>query len=204
MNVHSDFLKRGEEMGATPTKQSAIFSASLVLFAERGFDATTIPMIAEGANVGAGTIYRYFKNKESLVNELFQKYVKEFLVCIEKGLLVHRKDFREGFHHIFRGMIQFTVENPRALRFIKTHSQGAFLDEKSLKEYEKLVDLVCDFFREGQQEGSIRTLHVNALIAILFGSFMEVHSLVESQHIILSKELLDELEESLWAAIKQC
>jgi transposase len=32
------------------------------LFAERGYDGTTIPMIAEKANVGAGTIYRYFEN----------------------------------------------------------------------------------------------------------------------------------------------
>ena len=42
-------------------------------FAERGYDGTTIPMIAEKAKVGAGTIYRYFENKEALVNSLFSK-----------------------------------------------------------------------------------------------------------------------------------
>ena len=54
-------------------KQEDIFDAAMQLFAERGYDGTTIPMIAEKANVGAGTIYRYFENKEALVNSLFSK-----------------------------------------------------------------------------------------------------------------------------------
>ena len=54
-------------------KQEDIFDAAIKLFAERGYDGTTIPMIAEKANVGAGTIYRYFENKEALVNSLFSK-----------------------------------------------------------------------------------------------------------------------------------
>ncbi|TWM64728.1 HTH-type transcriptional repressor Bm3R1 [Bacillus paralicheniformis] len=49
------------------SKYQKIIEASLVLFADRGFDAATIPMIAEKANVGAGTIYRYFDSKEDLV-----------------------------------------------------------------------------------------------------------------------------------------
>ncbi|MCY7913714.1 helix-turn-helix domain-containing protein, partial [Bacillus haynesii] len=47
------------------SKYQKIIEASLVLFADRGFDAATIPMIAEKANVGAGTIYRYFDSKEA-------------------------------------------------------------------------------------------------------------------------------------------
>ncbi|MEM5672990.1 helix-turn-helix domain-containing protein [Bacillus cereus] len=54
-------------------KQEDIFDAAIQLFAERGYDGTTIPMIAEKAKVGAGTIYRYFENKEALVNSLFTK-----------------------------------------------------------------------------------------------------------------------------------
>ena len=59
-------------------KRDDILNAAMELFGELGYDGTTVPMIAERAKVGAGTIYRYFENKESLVNILFQDCVKEF------------------------------------------------------------------------------------------------------------------------------
>ena len=57
-------------------KRDDILNAAMELFGELGYDGTTVPMIAERAKVGAGTIYRYFENKESLVNILFQDCVK--------------------------------------------------------------------------------------------------------------------------------
>ncbi|MBE7106977.1 TetR/AcrR family transcriptional regulator [Bacillus cereus] len=188
-------------METTSSKQEDIFSASLLLFAERGFNGTTIPMIAERANVGAGTIYRYFENKESLVNELFQKYVEEFLNCIQSGLMSERKGIREGFHHIFEGMVKFTIDYPRALGFISMHSQGTFLNEKSRATYEKLEVFVCDFFQEGQQQKIIRALSLKVLIAILFGSFMKIQELIENKQEHFTNKLIEDVEESLWAAI---
>ena len=43
-------------------KSTAILEAALALFAERGYDGTPVPLIAEKAGVGAGTIYRYFES----------------------------------------------------------------------------------------------------------------------------------------------
>ena len=42
-------------------------------------------MIAEKANVGAGTIYRYFENKEALVNSLFSKSMLQLSEMIKTG-----------------------------------------------------------------------------------------------------------------------
>ena len=44
-----------------------IFRTALQLFAERGFNATTIEAITETADVGKGTFFNYFENKESLL-----------------------------------------------------------------------------------------------------------------------------------------
>jgi AcrR family transcriptional regulator len=46
-----------------------IFRAALQLFAERGFNATTIEAITEAVDVGKGTFFNYFTNKESLLME---------------------------------------------------------------------------------------------------------------------------------------
>src|SRR4029078_11073800 len=56
-----------------PDKRSAILDAALELFVERGYYGTPVPLVAERAGVGAGTIYRYFKSKEDLGNVLYRQ-----------------------------------------------------------------------------------------------------------------------------------
>lgn len=46
-----------------------IFRVALQLFAERGFSATTIEAITDAADVGKGTFFNYFENKESILLE---------------------------------------------------------------------------------------------------------------------------------------
>ncbi|TYR80464.1 TetR/AcrR family transcriptional regulator [Priestia megaterium] len=184
-----------------PSKHQDIFSASLLLFAEKGFDATTIPMIAKTANVGAGTIYRYFKSKDDLVNELFQRYVSEFLTCIQNGFSNQTTGFRERFHYIFNGMVKFRKNHPHALSFIKKHSQGDFLTAESRNRYKRLLDVISVFLEEGKAEHMIRPLNKEVLIAILIGGFMEVCELIENQQVEETETLLLGVEESLWSAL---
>lgn len=47
--------------------RAAIVEAALALFAEDGFDATTVPAIAARAGVSPATVARYFPSKESLL-----------------------------------------------------------------------------------------------------------------------------------------
>ncbi|MDZ7640932.1 MAG: helix-turn-helix domain-containing protein [Desulfurivibrio sp.] len=51
-------------------KRQRIMAAALRLFAERGFHGAPTSAIAAEAGVGVGTIYRYFKDKDSLIHEL--------------------------------------------------------------------------------------------------------------------------------------
>ena len=57
----------------TSDKRSDIMQAALELIAERGFHGAPMAEIAEKAGVAAGTIYRYFENKDVLITELHQE-----------------------------------------------------------------------------------------------------------------------------------
>lgn len=54
------------ERNAAQTRE-LILDTALPLFLERGYEATTMEEIAERADVGASTLYRYFPTKDALV-----------------------------------------------------------------------------------------------------------------------------------------
>src|ERR1700757_2853099 len=68
------FILYGDEMQTTRSEgelKTRIDAAAVRLFAERGVDATPMPLIAEEAGVAVGSLYRYYANKEELVARLY-------------------------------------------------------------------------------------------------------------------------------------
>ena len=52
--------------------RDAFVAAARSLFGGKGFDATTIADIAEAADLGFGTFYRYFPDKEAVLEAVFE------------------------------------------------------------------------------------------------------------------------------------
>ncbi len=57
--------------------RARIVDAALQLFAERGYEATTIRDIAEAASCSLGLAYHYFPSKDALVLELYRRLADE-------------------------------------------------------------------------------------------------------------------------------
>ena len=184
------------------SKYNKIIEASLVLFADRGFDATTIPMIAKKANVGAGTIYRYFDSKEALVNVLFQDSVRRFTEKVKKGYPWHQS-VRSQFHHIFRCLYEFSQENIHALYFLEINKTSHYLTETSREVMNELLDFVYLFFEKGKEANMIHPLPSHILTAIVFGAFVHIQKLVKAKEIEDTSGLMEEIEERSWHAVKR-
>ena len=69
-------------------KREEIVRAALELIAENGFHGAPMAMIAERARVGAGTIYRYFENKDLLIAGLYRGPGREDGPCHAGRLLL--------------------------------------------------------------------------------------------------------------------
>ncbi|XEC93287.1 TetR/AcrR family transcriptional regulator [Paenibacillus tarimensis] len=189
-------------MELTANKRDNILDASLILFAERGFDATTVPMIAEKAEVGAGTIYRYFDSKDALVNVLFQEYVKRFAAYMIKDYPDSSANPRSQFQHIFYGMIRFAKEHTNALYFIDVNCNARFLDDKSREVFQEMMAFLYSFVDHGKRQNIIRSLPSEALIAVVFGAFTRIYGLIRKGVIQETRELLADIEQSCWDAVR--
>ncbi|MCB1337626.1 MAG: TetR/AcrR family transcriptional regulator [Maritimibacter sp.] len=62
----------------------ALISAGQAVMGEKGIDAATMHEIAERADVGAGTIYTYFKSKDELAIAVLERLMHELALKIEQ------------------------------------------------------------------------------------------------------------------------
>jgi len=103
-----------------PVKKLAIFEAAINLIAEHGFHNSPTAKIAEEAGIGIGTLYRYFKSKEQLINELFQYVEEEINLYITEGFNPD-SPVREQFFQLSKKYIHFSLENPKDFNFFNQY-----------------------------------------------------------------------------------
>jgi AcrR family transcriptional regulator len=190
-----------QKLEADTGKHEVILAAALSLFAERGFHGTAMPLVAERARVGAGTVYRYFESKEHLVNAVFQDCKRK----MADALLI---DFpmdappRKAFHELWRRLGKFAEESPEALAFLELHHHAPYLDATSRALDEQLLEPFRLFVMHAQREGALKSGEPNLLIAIVFGAFHGVMKGCQASKLTWSKPLVEQAEKIVWEAIR--
>ncbi|WP_225993941.1 TetR/AcrR family transcriptional regulator [Actinomadura rudentiformis] len=128
------------------------------LFAEKGFQATTVRNIAEEAGILSGSLYHHFDSKESIVDEILSGFFQEIMSAY-RGVLDQGLDPRETIAGLVR--IAFgTLEPHRAAitvmqndwNYLKGMERFAYLT-KSEDEVEKMW---VDTIKDGQKDGLFR------------------------------------------------
>ncbi len=77
-------IKLGRVARRRQRNHEALVAAGQSVMAEKGIDAATMQEIADRADVGAGTIYSYFKSKDELAIAVLEKLMYDLAVKIEK------------------------------------------------------------------------------------------------------------------------
>lgn len=71
---------------ASSPRRAEIVALSAVLFAENGYQGTTIRDIAERADILSGSLYHHFESKESIVDEIMRAYWSDLFEEYERVL----------------------------------------------------------------------------------------------------------------------
>ncbi|MEI7816972.1 MAG: TetR/AcrR family transcriptional regulator [Desulfuromonadales bacterium] len=159
-----------------PDKRAEIVRAALELIAENGFHGAPMAAIAEHANVGAGTIYRYFENKDVLITELYQDLEERMFPGILEEYAAD-KPVRERFLHLGTSLMHFFIENPLDFRYLEQfHNSPYGVEHRRDKILGKKEG--CNVFRELFEHGVslqvIKDLPLVILFALSFGPILAV------------------------------
>ncbi|MEQ1567456.1 MAG: TetR/AcrR family transcriptional regulator [Myxococcota bacterium] len=96
------------------SRRARVSAAARDLFAERGYDGTTIRAIAERAGVGTGTVLLYANSKADLLITLFADELSDALdaqvATLVEGAL------EDELAYLFRGFYERYAERPEVFR----------------------------------------------------------------------------------------
>ncbi|WP_274361746.1 TetR/AcrR family transcriptional regulator [Paenibacillus thermotolerans] len=99
---------------ATDRRQLIIEAASKS-FALFGYKATTMEQIAKIANVGKGTIYTFFTNKEELFQEIMNRLIQEMKMVAEQ-IVDPNRNFFDNLYLALDRLLDFRDKHELAIK----------------------------------------------------------------------------------------
>jgi len=188
-------------------KRSAVLTAAIKIFAQKGFTEATISEIAKDAGVSEATIYDYFSSKEELLfqipSEISVKHQEETVRLIE-----HVPDAANKLKILVRRQLSLYVENEdygTVLMLILNVNRN-FLKTEMYQEFRLVANKVMNVLEEGIQNGEFRAdLDPYVIRAMLWGTLENMvsrRSLIgePKDPLILIEQVMDIIFKGILAA----
>lgn len=149
-----------------PSQAAKILDAALECFAEAGYDATRIRMIAERAGVSEGALYRHYPSKEAVAQALFQQHLEAFAAQLQQIAATAEPPAAQVRAVVSATLVSYR-ENPAAFTFVLLRQPATMPLLPSTIVYP--LDVVAQMIADGQRQGALRSGKPNLLAAILLG-----------------------------------
>ena len=150
-----------------PGKRQAILEQAIRHFARLGFRGTDVQDIADGAGVGKGTVYRYFRSKE----DLFWATTYEVLLRLEEHLFRAMEGIDGAWAKLRAAAAAYSgffLSNPQYLAlFLQDRAEFRGCGPESHREHhEKMICRMGEILQQGIEAGELRPVeprdHVGA------------------------------------------
>ncbi len=108
------------------TTREKILDAALTLFAENGYDGTSVEQIANVVGIKAPSLYKHYKGKEDILNALIDSAEVRYDEMFGSENHIGRiPENREEFIKVTMGRVAFTMRDPmiRKIRMLLVQEQ---------------------------------------------------------------------------------
>ncbi|MFT4413702.1 TetR/AcrR family transcriptional regulator [Fredinandcohnia humi] len=99
-------------------RRQLIIKAATKSFSLFGYKATTMDQVAKLANVGKGTIYTFFKNKEELFDEIITTLIKDMKVVAEEAI-DPSSTFHENANRVLFKLLEFRKSHQLTIKLFQ-------------------------------------------------------------------------------------
>lgn len=213
-------MKNKDKNNQVAPKEQRIIYAAQDVFARRGFERATLDEIIAIADVGKGTVYKYYGSKEQLFYKLVEEKNQTLVQDLEKAVAAHT-DFNEQLLAYFTELVSFYRTNASLWQIvlfemsdvahgclIKYHGEeievtSQFPDvseatKELVQRYARLVynevKILINLLEKGKREGLIRA--VDPVLSAKF-FFFGVAITIIRQDVMFSDASIQEVAERI-------
>jgi AcrR family transcriptional regulator len=146
-----------------------IFETSMKLFAEKGYDATSIEEITATVGVAKGTLYYHFSSKEEIFNFLIEEGVK----LLKNSIEIKTEKLENSIDKVkaivlieIKVLVKYEDFMTIVLSEIWGSSQRSNVCKEKVFEYIKMIEKIV---ADGMQKGEIIEGDANVMASGIFG-----------------------------------
>ncbi len=183
-------------------KRIKILKSALKLFVSQGVHAVTIAQIAKEANVGIGTIYKHFKDKEDIMQQIWieqKKWESDYVF----SNYTNKGSVHEKFNFLWEKVIRYFLENPLDFQFSYYFAASPIITNKIHQIAMEDFRQFDTFFQEGIEQNLFKPLSASHLRLFTFSTINGWILWAMDENIDFTKEKIDLLLSMAWDAVKK-
>ncbi|MFP4975928.1 TetR/AcrR family transcriptional regulator [Paenibacillus sp. CN-4] len=170
-------------------RRQQVLEAAAKSFSLFGYKATTMDQVARIANVGKGTIYTFFTNKEELFDEILLDVLVEMKEIAEREVR-RDKPFFDNLHRVLDALLQFRSKHEL---FIKLSQENREFGTPQAQEgLDKIENAVLGYLeREVEhaiKQGEIKPCDAKVVSLVMLRLYMVLTTELNKLHEPLDKE----------------
>ena len=154
-------------------RRQEIILAATKSFSLFGFKATTMDQIAKIANVGKGTIYTFFENKDILFQEIVLRMINE-MKTEAQNVLKEEASFQENAHHALMKMLEFRETHQLFAKIIAEEKElrTPAVQQVLIQIEQEIVSFIQTKMEKAISKGEISNVNSELVAYLLFKAYL--------------------------------
>ena len=151
-------------------------AAAVALFAEQGYDATSVNQVVARAGVAKGALYHHFGSKDDLLYEVYRELVEPQLAGLA-GILARGLPPADTLRAIVHDMVETTAARAAEAKvfFREGYRLGDANQQRVRAARRQIHDAVTELVRSAQRDGAFATVAAPEMVTFtMFGVINEL------------------------------